>query len=36
MKLNQVGWFIVLWLGGVISLAIIAGMFKILLQLAYP
>jgi len=35
MKLNQTGWFIVLWLGGFLSLAIIAGLFRLLVQLAY-
>lgn len=35
MKLNQVGWFIVLWLGGVLSLAIVAGFFRLLIQWAY-
>ena len=35
MKLNQAGWFIVLWLGGVLSLAIVAGFFRLLIQSAY-
>ncbi len=35
MKLKQAGWFIVLWLGGFLSLAIVAGLFRLLVQLAY-
>ena len=35
MKLNQVAWSVVLWLGGVITLAIVAGFFRILIQWAY-
>ncbi|MFW2076680.1 DUF2474 domain-containing protein [Acinetobacter sp. ULE_I010] len=35
MKLSQNQWFIVLWLGGFITLAIIAGFFRMLIQWAY-
>ncbi|ATO18385.1 DUF2474 domain-containing protein [Acinetobacter sp. LoGeW2-3] len=35
MKLNRAGWFIVLWLAGFLTMAIIAGFFRFLLQLAY-
>lgn len=35
MKLSQVQWFIVLWLGGFIALALIAGAFRLLIQLSY-
>ncbi|ENV33087.1 DUF2474 family protein [Acinetobacter gerneri] len=35
MKISQTGWFILLWLGGVLTLAIIAGFFRMLIQLAY-
>ncbi|WOE30776.1 MULTISPECIES: DUF2474 domain-containing protein [unclassified Acinetobacter] len=35
MKLNAAGWCIVLWLGGVLSLALIAGLFRLLIQWAY-
>ncbi|MFV5492276.1 DUF2474 domain-containing protein [Acinetobacter sp. ASP199] len=35
MKLNRTGWFIVLWLAGFLTMAIIAGLFRFLLQLAY-
>lgn len=35
MKLNQAGWFIVLWLGGFLALALVAGVFRMLIQLAY-
>ncbi|MDY0842525.1 DUF2474 domain-containing protein [Acinetobacter radioresistens] len=35
MKLSQTQWFIVLWLGGFLSLLIVAGFFKLLLKLAY-
>lgn len=35
MKLSQTQWFIVLWLGGFLSLLMIAGFFKLLLKLAY-
>ena len=35
MKLSQTQWFIVLWLAGFIALALIAGAFRVLVQLAY-
>lgn len=35
MKLSQTQWFIVLWLAGFITLALIAGAFRMLVQLAY-
>ncbi|WP_152598546.1 DUF2474 domain-containing protein [Acinetobacter thermotolerans] len=35
MKLNQAGWFILLWLGGFLTMVIIAGIFRFLLHLAY-
>lgn len=35
MKLNQAGWFIVLWLGGFLALALVAGIFRMLIQWAY-
>lgn len=35
MKLSQAGWFILLWVIGVVTLAIIAGIFRLLVQLAY-
>ncbi|EOR02273.1 MULTISPECIES: hypothetical protein [Acinetobacter] len=35
MKLSQTQWFIVLWLGGFLSLLMIAGFFRLLLKLAY-
>lgn len=35
MKLSQIQWFVVLWLGGFLTLAIIAGFFRMLIQLAY-
>ena len=35
MKLNQLGWFIVLWLAGFITLVLIAGLFRLLIQWAY-
>lgn len=35
MKLSQTQWFIVLWLVGFIALALIAGAFRMLVQLAY-
>ena len=34
MKLSQLQWFILLWLGGVFTLAIIAGFFRVLLHFA--
>ncbi|MCH7335056.1 DUF2474 domain-containing protein [Acinetobacter sp. NIPH 2699] len=35
MKLSQTQWFIVLWLGGFLSLLVVAGFFKLLLKVAY-
>ncbi|WP_288500123.1 DUF2474 domain-containing protein [uncultured Acinetobacter sp.] len=35
MKLSQTQWFILLWLGGFLTLAIIAGFFRMLFQWAY-
>lgn len=35
MKLNQAGWFVILWLFGFLSLALIAGIFRLLIQWAY-
>ncbi|MFV5494439.1 DUF2474 domain-containing protein [Acinetobacter towneri] len=35
MKLSQTQWFIVLWLGGFLSLLIVAGLFRLLIKLAY-
>ena len=35
MKLNQLGWFIVLWLAGFLTLVLIAGIFRLLIQWAY-
>lgn len=35
MKLNQIVWFVVLWLGGVLTLAIVAVFFRMLIQWAY-
>ena len=35
MKLSQTQWFIMLWLAGFIALALIAGAFRMLVQLAY-
>ena len=35
MKLNQAGWFVLLWLGGALTLALVAGLFRLLIQLAY-
>ena len=35
MKLSQTQWFIMLWLAGFIALALIAGVFRMLVQLAY-
>jgi hypothetical protein len=34
-KLSETQWFIVLWLGGFLTLAVIAGLFRMLIQLAY-
>lgn len=35
MKLSQNQWFVVLWLGGFCALTLIAGAFRLLIQLAY-
>ncbi len=35
MKLSQTQWFILLWLAGFLALALIAGAFRFLIQLAY-
>lgn len=35
-KLTQTQWFILLWLGGFLALAIIAGLFKVILIYAAP
>nr|WP_213067191.1 MULTISPECIES: DUF2474 family protein [unclassified Acinetobacter] len=35
LKLSQTQWFIILWLGGFLTLAVIAGFFRMLIQLAY-
>ncbi|KXZ71927.1 hypothetical protein AVENLUH13518_00808 [Acinetobacter venetianus] len=35
MKSSQIKWFIGLWIAGFVGLAIIAGLFKALLVLAY-
>jgi hypothetical protein len=35
MKLSQMQWFIVLWLGRFFALALIAGALRLLVQLAY-
>lgn len=35
MKLSQTQWFILLWLAGFFALALIAGAFRFLVQLAY-
>ncbi|WP_407307108.1 DUF2474 domain-containing protein [Acinetobacter sp.] len=35
MKLSQTLWFIALWLGGFFALALVAGAFRFLIQLAY-
>ncbi|MDV2468361.1 DUF2474 domain-containing protein [Acinetobacter chinensis] len=34
-KLSETQWFIVLWLGGFLALAVIAGLFRMLIRLAY-
>ncbi|MBD1230919.1 DUF2474 domain-containing protein [Acinetobacter seifertii] len=37
VKLNQTNqWFILLWLGGFLALAVIAGLFKVILIYAAP
>ena len=35
MKLSHTQWFIVLWVAGFLALAVIAGAFRFLVQLAY-
>ncbi|WP_413772550.1 DUF2474 domain-containing protein [Acinetobacter sp. ANC 4973] len=35
-KMNSNQWFIVLWLVGFLGLALIAGLFRVLLYFAYP
>ncbi|OTG79559.1 DUF2474 domain-containing protein [Acinetobacter sp. ANC 4558] len=35
-KMNSTLWFIALWLFGFIGLAIIAGIFRLMLYFAYP
>nr|WP_193925009.1 DUF2474 family protein [Acinetobacter wuhouensis] len=35
LKLSQTQWFIILWLGGFLTLAVIAGFFRMLIQFAY-
>lgn len=35
-KLSQTQWFILLWLGGFLALAVIAGLFKVILIYAAP
>lgn len=35
-KLTQTQWFILLWLGGFLALALIAGFFKVILIYAAP
>lgn len=35
IKLNSTQWFILLWLAGFLGLTAIAGIFKVLLYLAY-
>ncbi|NHB57465.1 DUF2474 domain-containing protein [Acinetobacter shaoyimingii] len=35
MKLSQAQWFILLWLAGFMALAVIAGFFRWLIQIAY-
>lgn len=35
MKFSQTQWFIFLWLAGFLGLALIAGVFRLLIQLAY-
>ncbi|WP_445115642.1 DUF2474 domain-containing protein [Acinetobacter sp. WZC-1] len=34
-KLSKTQWFILLWLAGFLGLAVIAGAFRLLIQLAY-
>lgn len=35
MKLSETQWFIVLWLLGFLALGLIAGLFRMLIQLSY-
>ncbi|MBJ9721349.1 DUF2474 domain-containing protein [Acinetobacter calcoaceticus] len=35
-KLTQTQWFILLWLAGFLALAVIAGLFKVILIYAAP
>lgn len=35
IQLSKTQWFIVLWLGGFLALAIIAGAFRLMVQMAY-
>lgn len=35
MKIFELKWFIGLWLAGFLSLALVAGLFRLLLKLAY-
>ncbi|NEN76536.1 DUF2474 domain-containing protein [Pelistega sp. NLN82] len=34
-KLSSIQWFILLWLAGFVGLAVIAGLFRLLLYWAY-
>lgn len=36
MKLSKTQWFIALYLGGFLALVVVAGAFRLLIQLAYP
>jgi hypothetical protein len=35
-NMNSTQWFVCLWLAGFLGLALIAGVFKVLLYFAYP
>lgn len=35
LQLSKTQWFIVLWLGGFLALAVVAGAFRLMVQLAY-
>lgn len=35
MKLSSTQWFILLWLTGFVGLGVIAGLFKMMMKLAY-
>lgn len=35
IQLSKTQWFIVLWLGGFLALALIAGAFRLMVQMAY-